>query len=49
MNILQVSTGVGKGAKDQTRLRIEKMEAEREERRRLMQEVSNQFSQIPFI
>lgn len=49
MNILQVSTGVGKGAKDQTRLRIEKMEAEREERRRLMQEVSKQFSKVPFI
>jgi hypothetical protein len=30
--------------KDQTRLRIEKMEAEREERRKAMQEVSLQFS-----
>ena len=30
----------GVPAKDQTRLKIEKMEAEREERRRLMQEVS---------
>jgi len=30
----------GVPAKDQTRLKIENMEAEREERRRLMQEVS---------
>mmetsp|Transcript_6322 Transcript_6322/g.8536 ORF Transcript_6322/g.8536 Transcript_6322/m.8536 type:complete len:592 (-) Transcript_6322:506-2281(-) len=32
------SAGAGAPAKDQTRLRIERMEAEREERRRLMQE-----------
>lgn len=46
--MIKVSTGVGKGAKDQTRLRIEKMEAEREERRRLMQEVSKQIVLVPF-
>lgn len=38
------------GGKDQTRLRIERMEAEREERRRLMQEVSHvSMSSIVFI
>lgn len=35
------SRRISTGGKDQTRLRIERMEAEREERRRLMQEVSH--------
>jgi len=38
--MLHIQTQISMGGKDQTRLRIEKMEAEREERRVQMQRVS---------
>lgn len=39
-HMLHIQTQISMGGKDQTRLRIEKMEAEREERRVQMQRVS---------